>query len=414
MSNTLKKLATSALAVPGMMPFVQAQQPAESEAAYRFTFYSEDDSPASRTDGGAQERYQIQVHQFYLLMPYGSNMSLDVEGSFESMSGASPAYTYLDEEGVTRVYMSGASIEQRFDLYAQGRYYWSQAEAGIKGGFSIERDYRAVSTGIDGSLQINDQMTTLSGGISVGYDVINPTQDFSDTELQQANTPGRFAAKDQSIWQVSVYQGVGQIVDMNTVVQAGISVTHRSGYLSDPYREYSGAVVPYDIRPDNRTVFTLNTGLRRFMPNFNAALHADVRFLVDTWDIFSSTVELGWYQNFAPDIGWMVNNGVAFQVVPKVRYYQQTEAYFYEIPDHGEADPFYTADTTRYYSSDPRLSNYGALSGKLSLKTTFRSFAWNLTGERYVANPAYGFNASEETPGLPSFWRISTGLDYRF
>jgi hypothetical protein len=110
----------------------------------------------------------------------------------------------------------------------------------------------------------------------------------------------------------------------------------------------------------------------------------------------------------------MVRNGIAFQLVPKLRYYQQTEAYFYEIPDHGEADPFYTADSTRYYSSDPRLSRYGALSAKLSLKTTFREFAWNLTGERYAANPAYGFNGSEETPGLPAFWRISTGLDYQF
>jgi len=414
MSAVLKNLARSALAVPGMVSVAQAAAPAEAETGYRFTYYSEDDSPASRSDGGAQERYKIQVHQFYLMMPFGDHMSWDIETSFESMSGASPAYTYQNDEDVTRVYMSGASTERRFDLYGSGRYYWSEAEAGATAGFSKERDYTAFFAGTDGSIQLNEQMTTISGGLSAGYDILNPTQDFTDPQQQQANTPGRYAAKDESIWQVSAYEGVGQVIDMNTVVQAGISVTHKNGYLSDPYREYAGAEVPYDIRPDNRTLLTLSGGARRYFPGPDAALHADVRFLVDTWDIFSSTWEVAWYQNYAPGWNWFVDNAVDFQLVPKLRYYQQTEAYFYEIPDHGVADPYYTADTTTYYSSDPRLSKYGALSIGLSLKTDFRRFSWTVGGERYAANPSYGFNGEEETPGLVSFWRVSTGLDYRF
>ncbi len=415
MSAVLKNLARSALAVPGLVPVAQAAAPAESEAAYRYTYYSEDDSPASRTDGGAQERYKIQVHQFYLMMPFGEHMSWDVETSFEGMSGASPVYTYKDEEDVTRVHMSGASKEGRFDLYGSGRYYWSEAEAGVTSGFSIERDYTALFAGTDGSLQINDQMTTLSGGLSLGYDIINPTQDYSDPDQQQANTPGRYAAKDKTILQVSAYEGVGQVIDMNTVVQGGISVTHKSGYLSDPYREYPGAQVPADIRPDNRTVFTVSGGMRKYFPGLDGALHADARILADTWDIFSSTWDLAWYQNYAPNFQWFVDNAIDFQLVPKIRYYQQTAAFFYEIPDFGEIPPedYFSPDNTSYYSSDPRLSKYGALSLALSLKTDFRQFSWTVSGERYAANPSYGFN-DEETPGLPSFWRVTTGLDYRF
>jgi hypothetical protein len=414
MSEAVKQLARSALAIPGLVSMAQAAAPANSEAGYQYTYYTEDDSPDSRTDGGAQERYTIQVHQFYLMMPYGSNMSWDVEGSFETMSGASPVYTYKDDEDVTRVYMAGASIERRFDLYGSGRYYWSQAEIGGQAGISVEQDYLALSSGIDGSLQINDQMTTLSGGATIGYDLLDPTQDYSEPGDQQAFTPGRFAAKDQTKWQVSVFEGISQIIDMNTVVQAGASLTHRSGYLSDPYRERSGAEVPYDIRPDSRTIFTMSAGARRYFSGINGALHLDARFLADSWDILSLTTDLSWYQNYAPDWEWFVSNEVDFQLVPSLRYYLQTAAYFYEIPDHGEADPFYTADTTTYYSSDPRLSKYGALSLGLALKTDFRNFSWTLAAERYAANPSYGFSFDEETPGLPAFWRVTSGLDYSF
>ena len=415
MSDAVKQLARSALAIPGLVSMAQAAAPANSEAGYQYTYYTEDDSPDSRSDGGAQERYTIQVHQFYLMMPYGSNMSWDVEGSFETLSGASPVYTYKNDEDVTRVYMAGASIERRYDLYGSGRYYWSQAEVGAVAGFSVENDYTSLSSGIDGSLQINDQMTTLSGGATVSYDTIDPTQDYSDPAEQQANTPGRFAAKDQNKWQFSVFEGVSQIIDMNTVVQVGTSVTHLSGYLSDPYREKEdGAEVPYDIRPDSRTMFTLTAGGRRYFTGLGGALHLDFRFLADSWDIISTTTDLSWYQNYAPGWDWFVSNEVDFQLVPSIRYYQQTEAYFYEIPDHGEADPFYTADTTSYYSSDPRLSTYGALSLGLALKTDFRDFSWTVAGERYAANPSYGFNTDEETPGLPAFWRVTSGLEFRF
>lgn len=418
MSDTLKKLAASALAIPGMVASAQAAGPAESEASYRYTFYTEDDSPAARDDSGAsQERYTIQVHQFHLLTPLKDKYSLQIDSSFEHMSGASPVYSYIPE-GEEQVYshFAGASKELRFDLQAAGRMYGSTTEAGAAAYFSIERDYIALNAGIDGSAQFNDQMTTVNGGISAGFDWMEPTTLYEEgSEEQAANEPARYYATDKTKWQISVSEGIGQIIDMNTVVQGTVTFTYKNGYLSDPYRDCGHADnVPCDIRPSTRAIGTLSLGARKFLPQLNAAVHADYRLFIDNWNLFSNTLDLDYYQNWAPDLAFFNNNNVSFQLVPGLRYYVQSKAYFYEIPDLNESSPFYTVDTTEYYSSDPRLSHYGAIAAKMRVNVDFREFTLNTYVERYAANPAFGLNLDEDVPGLPAFWRIGTGLDYRF
>lgn len=417
MSDILKKLTAGALAIPGMVATTQAAGPAESEASYRYTFYTEDDSPAARDDSQtSQERYTIQVHQFHLLMPLADKYSVNAEASYEYMSGASPVYSYIPSGGEeVLTHFVGASEEARFDLNLGGRIYGSTYDAGVGTYISIERDYFAVSGSVDGSIQLNEQMTTVSGGISGGWDRMSPTTLLeSGSETQAANEPGRYNANEKTKWQVSVFEGVGQIIDMNTVVQGSASFTYKNGYLSDPYRECPHAEnVPCDIRPSTRAMGTVSFGGRRYLPNLNAAVHADYRLFLDTWDIASHTIDVDYYQNWAPDIEFFTANGVNFQFIPGLRYYIQSGSYFYEIPDLNEAEPFYTVDTTEYYSSDPRLSKYGALSAKFRLKADFREFTFNANVERYASNPSYGFS-SDDTPGLPSFWRFGTGLDFRF
>jgi hypothetical protein len=438
MSSKLKKLAASAIAIPGMVSSVNAAGPAESEASYRYTLYSEDDSPAARDDsGGSQERYQIQVHQFHILSPITDKLAVNVEASYESMSGASPVYSFVkaDTDDVY-THFNGASKERRYDLSASARQYWSTSEAGAGVYASLERDYFAISSSVDGSLQINDQMTTLSGGISAGYDWLNPNtgiigsdgdvlmaNDLSEEQLAElsAQYPARFGAAGQSKWQLSIFEGVGQIIDMNTVVQGSISFTYKEGYLSDAYRDCVGSddtiadSVPCDIRPSSRSMATLSLGGRKFLPNLNAAVHADYRLFIDNWDVMSHTLDFDYYQNFAPSMDFFTKNDIAFQVVPGIRYYQQSKAYFYEIPDVNDSSgAVYTADSDFYYSSDPRLSHYGAIAFKAKVKADYKQFSMVGAVERYAANPFYGFNFDEETPGLPAFWRFTTGLDYRF
>jgi hypothetical protein len=160
---------------------------------------------------------------------------------------------------------------------------------------------------------------------------------------------------------------------------------------------------------------TLSLGARKFLPGLNAAIHADYRLFVDNWDVMSHTVDLDYYQNYAPGGSFFENNDINFQLVPGIRYYQQSNAYFYDVPNVNEVSGWaYTADSDFYYSSDPRLSKYGAIAFKTKLKIDFKQFSLVGAVERYASNPAYGFNFDEETPGLPAFWRFTSGLNYRF
>ena len=419
MNQKLKLLAQSAFAIPGMIATAHAAGPAATEASYRYSYYSEDDSPAARDDsGGAQDRYKIQVHQFHLLTPLTDKLAVTVEGSYETMAGASPVYTYVPAgEDTVYTHFSGASQEQRYDLNLSGRVYGSTSDLGVGAYVSVERDDLAVSGSVDGSIALNDQMTTVSGGVSGGYDLIEPTSAYeAGSTAQAANEPARFGASGQSKWQVSVFEGVGQIIDMNTVVQANLAFTYKNGYLSDPYRDCPHAEnVPCDIRPSTRAIGTLGLGLRKFLPSLNGALHADYRLFVDTWDVASHTVDVDYFQNWAPNWRFFTANDIKFQLSPGIRYYLQSSGYFYEVPDLNDSigGQVYNTDTSRYYSSDPRLAEYGAIALKTRLRVDFRQFSWVGALERYVANPEFGFNSSD-IPGLPTFWRFTTGLDYRF
>lgn len=438
MSRKLKILASSALAIPGMSANISAAGPAESEASYRYTYYQEDASDAARDDSDTSNpRYNIQVHQFQVLHPIDQKLAVNAEVSYEYMSGASPAASYIEAgEDEVSTYYSGASQEKRFDVTTAARYYFSEADVGAGVYLSKERDYFALNSNVDGSMQFNNQMTTVSGGISAGYDWLNPNSgvknssgeiiDIGDLTAEQKAkdvSVGRLAGYKKTKWQVSVFEGIGQIIDMNTVVQAAVSFTYKNGYLSDPYRDICDYAdnVPCDIRPSSRAAGTLALGGRKYFPQYDAYVHADYRLYLDTWDIASHTLDFDVYKTFAPDIKFLTDNNITFQVAPGIRYYQQKSAYFYEVPDLGDfpGGTAYDVNTTEYYSSDPRLSWYGALGLKTRLKITYKQFALVGLVERYAGNPAYGFNFSDdpaigEVPGLPAYWRFTTGLDFKF
>jgi hypothetical protein len=100
------------------------------------------------------------------------------------------------------------------------------------------------------------------------------------------------------------------------------------------------------------------------------------------------------------------------RVIPSFRYYSQGQADFYS--------PFYEqARGDGLYSSDYRLSPYGAISWRIRAETRFRilrldllaSFAW----ERYLSSGEYALGkVSTPNPGLVSYDLFSVGLTTRF
>ena len=379
-SSTLLALTASALALPGLSHQAKADAPpAAATLSYRISGYQEDKLDQAKILVGSSDRYDITVHQLQWVAPVSDNYSLSLGGSRESMSGASPWYTLnLPGSGV-KVIMSGATIhEERTDFTAAGRRYFDNGSIGLSAGYSDENDYRSFSGGLEGERHFNDNLTTLAAGVSFSSDDLNPADAAKFNRITEASKQSR-----------SLYVALTQVVNQNALVQTGLSYTHLSGYLSDPYKLF-------DHRPDTRSEWAWTTAWRQFMPAANAALHADYRYYRDSFGIDSHTLQLEWYQNL----------GKKWQVVPGVRVYRQSAADFFHA-----ASVFTPGVTT---SSDYRLSAYGAVSGTLKLQVELDKFTFSLSGERYLAGTGLALRGGEQSPALVNFTRLSLGVDYRY
>ncbi|MGE3849338.1 MAG: DUF3570 domain-containing protein, partial [Gammaproteobacteria bacterium] len=173
---------------------------------------------------------------------------------------------------------------------------------------------------------------------------------------------------------------LSRVLDKSSLLRLGMSVVRSDGYLANPYKMVYGfygfatqgvdasAMDPgtsarLEVRPDARTEFVWNIGYKRHVAAWDAAWQLDYSFHHDDWDINAHTLETRWSQPLTG--GWMLT--------PKLRYYSQSRAWFYlpymvEIYDVNDVDylnPLQTFPDT--YSSDHRLSGFGAFSGGMTL-----------------------------------------------
>jgi hypothetical protein len=302
------------------------------------------------------------------------------------MSGASPWLVASDADEKPVQVMSGATIEEsRDDISFAANFYQEKARIGLGISRSTENDYDSTSANINTSVWFNGKNTTLDVGFSFSDDTITPTQKSGITRVTEED-------KDSN----SLALGLSQVINKTLLVGAGFSYASYDGFLSDPYKlaEVEGVRV-FDSRPDSKDQFSLDFKLRKYLTKYSAAIHADYKYYDNNWGISSHTVNVGWYQNIQ-----------MWQFSTSVRWYDQSSANFYQN--------FYTAERADgYYSSDYRLSAYGALSYRLGLSKSYEFGTFKITYENY--NSGKGTQSDGDlNPGLVDFQFITLGFDYKF
>ena len=363
------------------LPAFAATQPVESTLSIGVSNYREADVPRHLVAGGDNRRYDVGVRQFRLLAPVGREWSLGLEVSQETMSGASPWGTVMGADGAPALIMSGATIHDlRTETSVTATRYGEDHSVGLTLTRSKEDDYDAFSPALSGEWTFNDDLTTVSVGMSYSSDLVEPTD---------AEVFGRVAREERRSRSASA--GLSQVIDRSSAVYVGLSVTDHAGYLSDPYKLR-------DVRPDERLEWAASVRYRRFLDGPDAALHLDYRYFDDDWGIASHTLHTSWYQNL----------GAWFQVVPNLRYYSQSEADFYRPVDDFGLPP----DVAQ--SSDFRLSAYGALT--FGLKAIVQQPDWSLTvsADRYVGKEKYGLSSGVPHPASLEFTLASIVYEIRF
>ncbi|MEO0443832.1 MAG: DUF3570 domain-containing protein [Pseudomonadota bacterium] len=386
-STALLALTTAALGLPGIVPKSANAQavPEKFTASYRFTEYQEDAQPAAVDNNVVVneevDRYDISVHQISIKGPASSNVEFGVDLITETLSGASPWYVIEGSDGQPVQIMSGATIEEeRDEIKLNVGFYPNSSRLGFGLSYSNENDYEAIGANISNTLWLNDNNTTIDFGFSFSIDEINPTQEQGITRVKSED-------KDSE----SVFLGLSQVINKTLLVGANVSYTIHDGFLSDPYKQVSVAgVLEADSRPDNRKQAALDLRLRKYLPNYATALHADYRFYDSSWDVSSHTLSLGAYKNIG-----------TWQLVGRLRWYDQSAASFYR--------DFYTAPRADlFYSSDYRLSGYDALSFKVGLNKYYDF------GTFYISYEDYSSTGNGSNPGLVDFNFFTIGLDYKF
>jgi hypothetical protein len=387
-------LALTASALAALAPRAHGQEPpaAASQVDYRFSLYREDALPADKVTAGNGERYEIQTHQFRLTQGLGDGLQLAADLAYETMSGASPWYVTPGAGGRPVQVMSRASIEDaRTDLLLGLTRRKDRTGVSLSAGVSTENDYQAINGALGVEHELADRVTTLSAGVGYSADALEPTAGTTATGTADARRDSATA-----------YLGYARILGAQTVVQTSLNLTQHDGYLADPYKaayvqDSDGAGTPaivFDRRPGQRSQLAWLTRLRHFFKAPGAALHADYRYYHDDWEVDAHTVDLAWHQRV----------GASVRLVPGVRWYSQSQAYFYE--------PYYArprADALA--SSDYRLSPYGALGASLLASAELGGWTLNLRYERYDSGPRYALgDVRLENPGLVDFQTVSLGV----
>lgn len=391
-SRALLALSAAAAALPGYSGEAQAWAEEQADAGYRYSHYQEASLPASATNGGAGDRYEVDSHQFHLLHPYGEAWDFSADLMLETMSGASPWYVAPGSGGQAIQVLSGASIQdQRTVLQGRARQHLEQGRRALSLGVSKEDDYLAYSGGVEAAWDFNQRLNTLSAGLGYSYDQLEPTDGGS------ARFPNRIAKADKDSF--TAYAGLSQVLTPQTVAQLGLSYSYSDGYLSDPYKlAYVDANLLPDSRPPDRNQWALTGRLRHYLRSLQAALHVDARYYTDNWGVAADSLEVAWVQKLPSD----------WRLTPSLRWYQQGHANFYR--------PYYNATREDgFYSSDYRLSAYGALSGRVAAEKSWRGFSFSAAVEAYQSDGDFALRSvSDESPGLVDFLVVSAALSYRW
>jgi hypothetical protein len=326
--------------------------------------------------------------------------------------------------------MTTASPETRKQGDFKLGYEWDETRFNVGGGLSVENDYNSYFVNGNGRLDFNQKQTTLNMGLNYNHSSIKAKRDPNysayidySSQIDPSVNSNYVEGKRED---VSAHFGLSQIISKNSVFETGVSYTHSTGFLENPYKVVEFIFVDPDQmaqkirkanpdankkrvsvlqaqtqgvlekRPDIRDQWTLNTGYVQYLESLDASVHFNYSFFHDNWGINAHTFELNWGQPI----------GAGWTITPRVRYYTQHAARFYQPyfvfnqakqkteVTFNENDFIPIITTTPYdlkklpvssFSSDHRLSGYGALTGGVTISKQFsKGISFNAGFEYYT------------------------------
>ena len=295
--------------------------------------------------------------------------------------------------------LSTASPETRKQGDFKLGHEWDEAALDIGGGISVENDYESRFGNINGRWDFNQKLTSLNLGLSYTN---SDTSAIFDHDSSPYTTKTAFSSQIEQVGALKVIHGnrqdwattlgLTQVLNKDALVETSVGYTRSTGYMENPYKAMTIVFVDPDQRsknltgnvqafleqrPDQRNQLTLGSRYIQHVDMLDAALHLDYHFFHDDWGINAHTFEADWVQPI----------GNTWTVTPRVRYYSQDAADFYApylLSKQAYSKAVYDKTTGTFsivsydpqklpanFSSDQRLSGFGALSGGITVNKQF-------------------------------------------
>jgi hypothetical protein len=243
---------------------------------------------------------------------------------------------------------------------------------------STESDFDANTYHLAVSQDMFGQLTTLTLSYSYGDDTVRRSDDpsfFRDNTRQQYGV------------------GMTQILTRNLIAALNVEVITDEGFLNNPYRSvrYSDPANPVgysfepELYPATRTTNAVGIRAKYYLP-YRAALEAQYRYFIDTWDIEAHTASIAYTHPWRD-----------FVFTGKFRYHQQSGAHFFR-------DIFSRSQATNFRGRDKELSPLNSSTVKFSATYNFLQDGW-----RFVDKGSLTFTFDHLLVDYEEFRDISTG-----
>jgi len=391
--------ATCALLGPGTPTTVKAQelQPWDFDTA--LLYYGEGDGRVRDLSFNALATKELREDSFLRL-----TLAVD------TLTGATPtgAVPSTQPQTFTRpsgngVYTVPAGQIQLDDTFHDSRtalsasWEWPlQRLTKMTVGASLSDEYDYTHTGLDARIarDFNNRNTTLSFGVAVANDTINPVGG-TPVPLSEMLGPvgddndgkGPNQSKDVTDFLI----GVTQVLNRRTIVQFNYSLSQSDGYLTDPYKILSvvdpvtGLPIPgpvgsgidlrlYENRPGTRDKESLYGLLKRDLNG--SVFDISYRYMTDDWGVDSQTIDMHYRRQ--------LERGKYIE--PHLRFYTQTAAdFFTTLLFDGEPLPTFA-------SADYRLAEFDAVTFgvKFGARTRYGELSTRIELYKQTGNPSPG------------------------
>jgi hypothetical protein len=277
-------------------------------------------------------------------------------------------------------------------------------------GFNVSHEYDFTSVSANAMWQhdTNQKNTTYSYGLNVELDEIEPVGDIPEPLTSMYAQDKGDDSDTRTI--VDLLFGVTQVIDRSSLFQVNLSLSETDGYMTDPYKFVS--VVdnttgePVDIlfenRPDSRSRQSIYGKYKKMLTNKDI-FTASYRFMTDDWGIDSNTFDVTYRFTF--------NSG--YFVEPHLRYYDQTEADFYEYFVR-QGEPLSSDLSADYRLGDMEATTVGIKVGR----EYSNQHSWAVRLERYEqtgdSSPSESFGQLDQQDLYPDVTATIVQLSYSF